>query len=123
MAYPVVRTVVARNVARFGLVQQGVDMTADDFLIVANIIMLVVAVIVYAASSSQITKSTKAIIKETTLLRDANRIILLAMENQGLADLRRDGDGEIIGLNIRVFPGDDKRRYDAQGNLKNPDHE
>ena len=39
---------------------------------------------------------------ETKKLRHLNQLILLALQNNGMADLRFGKDGEIIGLNVNI---------------------
>ena len=39
---------------------------------------------------------------ETKKLRHLNQLILLAFQNNGMADLRFGKDGEIIGLNVTI---------------------
>ena len=47
-------------------------------------------------------KATDEVLIEVENLRFLNNLILIALQNAGLADLRRDKRGKIIGLNITV---------------------
>ena len=54
--------------------------------------------------NEQILEETKKLRIENTKLRHLTALILLALQNSGMADLRFDKDGSILGLNINVTP-------------------
>ena len=46
--------------------------------------------------------ATRGLLAETRKLRHLTNLILLALQNSGMADLRFDKDGKTIGLNVSI---------------------
>lgn len=46
--------------------------------------------------------SSRQLVTETKKLRHLNEMILKALQNNDMADLRLDEDGNIVGLNITI---------------------
>jgi len=46
--------------------------------------------------------ASKDLIREIRKLRQLNQLILVALQNSGMADLNFDKDGNIVGLNINI---------------------
>ena len=57
-------------------------------------------------------RATEGLKLETKKLRQLNKLILLALQNNGMADLNFDEDGEITGLNVSVLLPAGSLRFD-----------
>jgi len=62
-------------------------------------------------------KATDEVLIEVENLRFLNNLILIALQNAGLADLRRDERGKIIGINVSIEVEGGVIRFNTDANL------
>ncbi len=61
--------------------------------------------------------ATDEVLIEAKNLRFLNNLILLALQNAGLADLRTDDQGRIVGLNVSIEVEGGVIRFNTDANL------